>query len=177
MGGNSRINYLFLTGYMGSGKTTVGKLLSKQLSLPFFDLDAAIEQEESLAIAEIFKEKGESYFRVKEVETLSALIQNETRSIIALGGGTITNPDNLKICNDNGILIYLEGSVDTIFNRLKEDKSTRPLLASFKTDDRLRLFIDTHLKERQPFYRRADFIVNVDNKKPEQVVIEITDFL
>jgi shikimate kinase len=177
MGSNSGIKHLFLTGYMGSGKTTVGKLLSNQLSLPFYDLDHEIEITESLTIAEIFKDKGESYFRLKEVAAINALIQNNTRSIIALGGGAIINPDNLKTCNQNGLLIYLKGSALTIFNRLKENKSKRPLLASFKNDDQLKRFISTHLKEREPFYRQADFTIKVDNKNPEQVVNEIMNYL
>jgi len=172
--GKSGNKHLFLTGYMGSGKSSVGLLLSKQLSKHFIDLDARIEESEKMSVAKIFKEKGEKYFRNKESCILREIIRNPNLTVIALGGGTISDSSNLKASLDNGLLIYLEASASTIVKRIKKETVERPLLAQFKTDTDLLNFIETHLNSRLVNYRKADFTIDTNEKKRDQIIAEIT---
>ena len=173
MSRNSAIKHLFLTGYMGSGKSTIGRLLAKELTLPFYDLDTETERAEGLSVPDIFEQKGEPYFRAKETEVLKQLIQQKKAAIIALGGGSIINPDNLDLCKANGDIIYLKASVQTLSERVKNNKESRPIIVNISTGDELNAFIFKHLEDREPFYNKADLILNVNNKTAGQVVQEL----
>jgi shikimate kinase len=173
MSNNSEVQHLFLTGYMGSGKSTVGKLLSERLQLPFYDLDSEIEKEVGLSISEIFKNRGEAYFRSIEEEVLKTLIKINKTFVIALGGGALMNKAIVSYCKSNGILVYLKANTDTIIKRIKASKNTRPLLLNLKNDGELTLFVQSHLAERKPFYKKAHLSINVDESTPEQIVHEL----
>ena len=121
MGRKSTKKHVFLTGYMGSGKSTIGLMLSKQLSMRFIDLDTEIEESEKMLVSEVFEIKGENYFRTKESNLLKEIIQNPDSAIIALGGGCVSDQNNLNLILNDGLLIYLKTSVSTIVKRIKND--------------------------------------------------------
>ncbi len=158
---------IFLCGFMGSGKSTVGKALSAELNYDFVDLDDKIETENKMSINEIFKNFSEEYFRNLETKTLKNVCKSD-KQVISLGGGTAIKQENVDIIKSSGILIYLEVNENTVFNRLKDD-NTRPLL---NVDDKLSV-IKEMMSKRTPVYQKnADFIVN-GNQNAEK----ITDFI
>jgi shikimate kinase len=147
----------FIIGYMGSGKSTVGKSLSDILNYDFIDLDRLIETEYNQTIPQIFATKGEKEFRSMEHNTLKKLI-NKDNVIIACGGGTPCFYNNLELMNNNGNTIYLKISLDTLVKRLKTEKDSRPLIAN-KTDEELRKFVNRQMIKREDFYHQAQYIV------------------
>ena len=158
---------------MASGKTTIGKMLSESLQLPFYDLDFIIEQELKTTINEIFEQKGELFFRKKEREVLEAFLNNTNNYVLALGGGTPCYYDNFNLYqNDNIKSFYLKTSVTTIIERLKTQKNTRPIVANLN-DEELTEFVAKHLFERNYFYNQVQTIITVDNKNEEKIVSEI----
>jgi shikimate kinase len=163
---------IVLLGYMASGKSAIGKSLALNLNLPFIDLDNYIESCEDLLISDIFSKKGEIYFRKKETEYLQELINLKNDCIISLGGGTPCYGNNMDIITNNSKSIYLNASINTIFERLKNETSQRPLVATIGKDN-LKEYIAKHLFERSPFYSKASEIVSVDNKTIEQIVKEL----
>jgi len=148
---------VYLTGFMGSGKTTVGKKLAAQLNYTFIDLDSYIEQQEGRSISELFNEHGENYFREVEHQCLQTL-QKLEKLVVACGGGTPCFYDAMQQMNEHGITVYLEMNVLAIFNRLKQGRMQRPLIAG-KSDEALRQYIDEKLKEREPLYLKAQIVV------------------
>lgn len=162
---------------MASGKTTIGKMLSESLQLPFYDLDSIIEQELKRTINEIFEQKGELFFRKKEREVLEAFLNNTDKYVLALGGGTPCYYDNFNLYqNDNIKSFYLKTSVTTIIERLKTQKNTRPIVANLN-DEELTEFVAKHLFERNYFYNQVQTIITVDNKNEEEIVSEIVSKL
>ena len=158
---------------MASGKTTIGKILSESLELPFYDLDSIIELELNATIAEIFELKGELFFRKKEREILESFLTTTESYVLALGGGTPGYYDNFNLYqNDNIKSFYLKTSVTTIIERLKTQKNTRPIVANLN-DEELTEFVAKHLFERNYFYNQVQTIITVDNKNEEKIVSEI----
>jgi shikimate kinase len=158
-----------LIGMMGSGKTTIAKLLNEQFkNFSFVDTDELIVKKENKTINKIFEENGENYFRNVEKEILKSVLNNDNQ-IISTGGGIIKDSDNIKLLNENSILIYLKADEMTLYNRVKNNKS-RPLL---NTDDVLNK-IKLLLNEREQSYKKAKFIVDTTNKTKNEVVKEIT---
>lgn len=158
---------------MASGKTTIGKMLSESLQLPFYDLDSIIEQELKTTINEIFEQKGELFFRKKEREVLEVFLNNTNNYVLALGGGTPCYYDNFNLYQNNNIKsFYLKTSVTTIIERLKTQKNTRPIVANLN-DEELTEFVAKHLFERNYFYNQVQTIITVDNKNEEKIVSEI----
>ncbi|MEJ2507280.1 MAG: shikimate kinase, partial [Ignavibacteriaceae bacterium] len=123
----SKVN-IYLTGFMASGKSTIGPIVANTLGWEFYDLDKEIEKRERKTIPDIFKENGEKYFRKLEIEVLKELSTGNSL-IISLGGGALTNQLNRKIIKQTGKLIYLESSIEIAFKRLKH-KRDRPVLLS-----------------------------------------------
>ena len=158
---------------MASGKSTIGKILSESLKLPFYDLDSIIEQELKTTINKIFEQKGELFFRKKEREVLEVFLNNTNNYVLALGGGTPCYYDNFNLYqNDNIKSFYLKTSVTTIIERLKTQKNTRPIVANLN-DEELTEFVAKHLFERNYFYNQVQTIITVDNKNEEEIVSEI----
>lgn len=158
---------------MASGKTTIGKMLSESLQLPFYDLDSIIEQELKTTINEIFEQKGELFFRKKEREVLEVFLNNTNNYVLALGGGTPCYYDNFNLYQNNNIKsFYLKTSVTTIIERLKTQKNTRPIVANLN-DEELTEFVAKHLFERNYFYNQVQTIITVDNKNEGEIVSEI----
>ncbi len=170
------MNKIILTGYMGSGKTTVGKELAKLLSIPFFDLDQCIEREVNLNINEIFETKGDVWFRKKEHDLLKSFIQQKESFVLALGGGTPCYANNhLLLKSQESHSIYLKATVQTLTNRLSNEKQNRPLLKNLNID--LPTYISQHLLERSFFYLHAHHSVSVDDKTSLDIANEIIDIL
>lgn len=118
---------IILIGFMGSGKTTIGKALEEKTDMTFVDTDELIEAYEGCKISEIFADKGEAYFRRLENETLKELLESTDNKVISTGGGIITNQDNIPLLKQLGKVYYLKIKPETVVKRLEGDK-TRPLL-------------------------------------------------
>jgi shikimate kinase len=165
-----------LLGYMASGKSAVGRLLAKELNMQFIDLDEFIEEKEELTISEIFKTKGEIYFRIKEGEYLKELLNLNENISISLGGGTPCYGNNIEIIEKHAISFYLNASINTIYERLIGETSKRPLVATLG-ENNLKEFIAKHLFERNPFYERANFTISVNDKSISEVAKTIQELL
>ena len=151
---------IFLIGYMSSGKSYLGALAARALNVPFYDLDTIIEEKYNKRVKDIFIENGEEYFRQIEHETLVALNIYKD-SIIATGGGTPCFHDNMNLISSKGKSVYLQVSINELFNRLKLDKN-RPLLQN--DFNNLYSFIDSQLNIREPIYLKSDYLVSLDDR-------------
>ena len=149
---------IFLTGFMGSGKTTYGKIIAKELNFEFIDMDDYIEEAQGQTIADIFKTKGETEFRVIEKSILHKItgLQN---IVVATGGGTPCFFNNMDVINQNGISVYLKGEVEFLFKMLVDGREHRPLLKG-KTNEELITFIAEKLASREEYYNKAQLKVN-----------------
>lgn len=157
-----------IIGMMGSGKTTVAKLLSEKLAeFSFIDTDDLIVKTENLSIVDIFAKKGEDYFRNLESKILAKSLKND-HQIISTGGGIILNDSNMKILKEKSVVFFLNADADTLFLRLKNNKD-RPLLNEGDMKDK----ISTILSERINKYKQAHYIINTDNMSPEAITEEI----
>lgn len=167
-----------ITGYMGSGKSAVGKALAAHLKLPFIDLDDEISKQENLDIPNIFKQKGEIYFRRKEAEVLKSLLEQEESYVLSLGGGTPCYGKNLQLIKDSEDtrLIYLKTGLQELKERLIREKDSRPLIKNLQTPEVLEDFIRKHLFERTFYYNQSDNIISTDKKSVGQIVAEIIEF-
>ena len=150
---------VILVGYMGSGKTTVGKALSKATGMMFYDLDWYIESRMHKTISQIFAERGEEAFRQIEYNMLHEVAEFED-VIISCGGGTPCFFDNMDYLNQQGDVVYLKASPETLYKHLLMAKVERPLLKN-KTADELISYISGHLQERLPYYQKARYTLDV----------------
>ncbi|MEO9965269.1 MAG: shikimate kinase [Reichenbachiella sp.] len=154
---------IFLTGMPGSGKTTLGKELAKKLDRNFFDLDAEIERMAGWVIPDIFAQVGEDYFRELEKSVLYMLIRLNEPAVIATGGGTPCFYDNMNLMNMSGTTIFLETAIDTLIERVKQDKNSRPLVGQMNNDT-----LDAEMKalyeKRLSHYKKASFTTNSNLK-------------
>jgi shikimate kinase len=156
------MNY-YLIGMMGSGKSTVGKLLAKKLETPFLDLDHYIEVKNNKSINDIFKEKGENYFRQLETNALSEIKGSEI--VVACGGGIILNHENRKKISSNGKVIFLKASISSLIKRLLSNKD-RPLL----NDKNIGNELIKIWNERKNYYNEtAEITINTDGYTPESI--------
>ena len=151
---------IILIGYMGSGKTTVGKALSKDTGMMFYDLDWYIESRMRKTVSQIFAERGEEGFRQIEYNMLHEVAEFED-VIISCGGGTPCFFDNMDYLNQQGDVVYLKATPETLYKHLLMAKVERPLLKD-KTPEELIAYITEHLKEREPFYGKARHILDVN---------------
>ena len=168
---------IVLLGYMASGKSSVGKKLSKKLSMSFIDLDEYIIEKEKMAISDIFKAKGEIYFRLIESTYLKEILLKKENFILSVGGGTPCYANNIEEINKNDtISIYLQASIPTLVKRLIKKKTKRPLIASLD-DDKIPEFVAKHLFERRFFYDQAKITLKVDDKSKKKVAKELVKLL
>jgi shikimate kinase len=152
---NLKLSRIFLWGFMGSGKSVIGKELALRLDYGFLDLDESIEKMEDLSVADIFIQKGEEYFRKLEHETLKKVIERTDNVVISAGGGTPCYFDNAEIMNRSGVTIFLNVTPKTLESRLKTDEiSTRPLVTNKSWPEIMDLY-----QERQEFYKTAQITV------------------
>ncbi len=150
---------IILIGYMGAGKTTLGKRLSKELGLPFFDLDWYIENRFCKTVSELFAQRGEEGFRKIEQTMLHEVAEFED-VIISAGGGTPCFFDNMEYMNHQADTVYLKASAEVLARHLKMGKQKRPLLAG-KSDEELTTFINESLRQREPYYTQAKYTFDV----------------
>jgi len=157
---------IVLTGFMGTGKTTVGKILAKKLNRPFFDTDTMIEDQLSASISEIFKSLGEKQFREYESQVIK-LMSSMDGCVISCGGGVVLNKSNVDLLRKNGIIVNLFASPQNIFKRVHYE-DTRPLLKKLLNPLE---GIKQMLEDRKTAYNNCDIAVNTDDLTPEQVIM------
>ena len=151
---------IFLTGYIGAGKTTLGKAFARQMDIPFVDLDWYIEERFHKTVGELFTERGETGFRELERNMLHEVAEFEN-VVISTGGGAPCFFDNMDFMNRTGKTVFLDVHPDVLFRRLRVAKQQRPILQG-KEDDELKAFIVQALEKRAPFYHQAQYIFNAD---------------
>lgn len=164
---------IFLVGFMGCGKSFVGKHLATQLNMQFVDIDQIIENTEGVSISQIFAEKGESFFRNLEHQTLRRYTDMQN-FCIATGGGAPCFHNNMALMNEHGITIYLKTSPFLILERLQMagELEKRPLLRG-KTSDEILTFIQDKIQERSRFYEEAQIIIEQKNNNIEELLQQI----
>ena len=167
---------LFLVGYMGSGKSTLGKALAQNLSCTFIDLDTWIENREGISVAQLFEEKGELYFRKQEHYHLKELLQDTAPKVVALGGGTPCYHNNMELLQNaaNVKTIYLNASASFLAKRLLPEKEKRPLIQHLNSESALMEFVGKHLFERLSFYQKANQSLMVEGKTVGDLVSAVT---
>lgn len=151
---------ILIIGYMGAGKTTLGKVLAKDLGLPFYDLDWYIESRMMKTVPQLFAERGEEGFRKVEHNMLHEVAEFED-VVISCGGGTPCFYDNMEYMNAQGDTVYLKASSEVLYAHLQMGKVERPLLKN-KTREEMQAFIKEQLAEREKYYTKARHIFNVD---------------
>ena len=154
-----------LIGFMGSGKSTVGRELARRLAYSLLDTDEVIETKAEMSIPEIFKKHGEKYFRQLEEEVLAEIIENNEDLVIATGGGIVLSEKNRRILKEKTTTILLQAGVEELYNRLKNE-TNRPLLAVENPLAEIRRL----LEEREEYYNTADFKVSTDGLQVEEIV-------
>lgn len=167
---------IVLVGYMASGKSSVGKILAERLSIDFIDLDAYIETKENCSMTDLFTKKGEIYFRLKETEYLTELLDSTDKFVLSVGGGTPCYSNNIQLIVEKAQSFYLRASLNSLYNRLKRQRKNRPLIANLKLEN-LKEFIAKHLFERVSYYEQVEFVINTDDKFINEVVDEIKNKL
>ena len=163
---------IIIIGYMGAGKTTLGKALSKELGIPFYDLDWYIESRMRRTVEQIFAENGEEGFRKIEYNMLHEVAEFED-VIISCGGGTPCFFDNMDYLNQQGETIYLKATPEVLLGHLKMGKVVRPLLKG-KSQEEMKTFIEEQLEKREPFYNKARHTIDInllDNYHKVQVSV------
>ena len=170
---------VYLAGFMGSGKSTIGPILANTLGWEFYDLDRVIENRLDKKVVEIFEQHGEDFFREKETEILTELSLKQN-CIISLGGGTIINDTNLNIIKKTGKIVYLYTSPEFIYDRLRH-KRDRPIFKKENSEEVTREEFLTKIKklmaERKPYYEQADITFTTDERAVGFTVDEIAKYI
>ena len=161
------MNHLYLSGFMGAGKTTVGRLLAQKLSLEWIDLDHWIESRQKMKISDIFQNGGESRFRDLETQELRAVALRHT-SVVSLGGGAILRSENRSLIQQSGHLIYLRAQFSTLLDRLIQQMDSRPLLAGLRVEE-LGHQVERKFSERRHLYEMANYTIDTDTERKEDV--------
>jgi shikimate kinase len=161
------IRNLALIGFMGAGKSSVGRLVAEQLGFEFVDTDALIESRTGKSIAQIFEQHGEAHFRELERDVVEQLRTSDGR-VISTGGGLPANPANLESLKSHALVVCLWASPERIWERVRQ-QSHRPLLQT--PDPQAK--INELLAARAPFYRQADVLLNTDNRSQRQVIQQV----
>lgn len=147
---------VFLIGYMGCGKTSVGRALAAEMKLFFIDTDQLLEARLGKSVNTVFEEDGEAFFRSQEKIVLTECC-NESRTIISTGGGAAANDENLRLMKNSGVVVYLRLPVEELVQRLKKDPANRPLLSGM-SDREIEVFIKQHFEQRRNQYEMAHII-------------------
>ncbi|MDC1108577.1 shikimate kinase [Flavobacteriaceae bacterium] len=167
---------IVLLGYMGCGKTTIGKIISKITGKRFIDLDSYIESTTNQTISNIFSSKGEVYFRKIESDCLKVIMGNYDNVILSLGGGTPCYSNNLNLIKGSKSF-YLKYSTTILSNRLINIKSSRPILSNINNIDSMNDYIAKHLFERNYYYNQVSDIIQCDLKSKDEIANEILSLL
>ena len=151
---------IVLMGFMGSGKSTLGKALARKFKLRFTDLDRYIERETGWPVQKIFSDQGEGAFRELEKKCLAVLLE-ERRGVIAIGGGAPCNEENIRMIKEKSLSVYVKITIGELVRRLSASPVPRPLLAG-RDQDEVEPFIASLLKTREKYYSQADIILESD---------------
>ncbi len=172
-------NIYYLTGFMASGKSTIGPILANTLGWSFYDLDKEVEKQEGRKIVELYEQKGEEYFRTTETALLKKLSEDD-EVIISLGGGAIASDVNFKIIKSAGKIIYLKSSPEMAYKRLRF-KRDRPAFVfegeEVPSKDEFLQRINKLLDSRKKYYEQADFVIDTDNQKVGKTVDILAKFI
>jgi shikimate kinase len=167
---------IYLAGMMGAGKSTVGNALAQKLGRRFVDLDQTIEAATSMSVREVFKQKGENYFRDIESKTLRKTA-NSIPSVVALGGGALSRTENLDFVKETGRSIYLRAPVDILIANLQE-RNERPLIAEEPTEEALKTKLEALLQKRRENYEACDFILDINrDMSADDIANRIVEYL
>ena len=168
---------VFLVGYAGSGKSSLGKRLSRRLGIRYVDTDKLVELNEGASIADIFYYEGEEYFRMAERRAVETLLESGDDLIVATGGGLPTWRDNMQLLIDHGTTIYLRRSAEQILSRLSDyGRQKRPMFRD-KSDEELLEFMNNQMAEREIFYSKARLSVDCTTRSDDEVVEYIVENL
>lgn len=162
---------IILTGFMGAGKSSVGKILAKKTGMDVVDTDDVIEGEAGMSISFIFKRHGEEHFRELEKKVVEK-VSNLENSIIITGGGVVLDKENMTALRKNGTIVYLHAEPDTVYERLKDD-AARPLLKVTHPNREIKRILNS----REPFYKDHDHQIDTDDLTIDQVADRILDIL
>ncbi len=170
---------VILIGYMASGKSTLGKDLAKKLHYDFIDLDFYIEAKEEMQVKNIFKNKGEIYFRKIENLSLIEILKTKNNIVLSLGGGTPCYGNNMDIILEakHAKSVYLKASIPLLVERLKNETSERPLISHLNTEEQIIEFIGKHLFERTQYYNQAHLTITIDDKTKKDIIGELLSIL
>lgn len=167
------MNHVILIGFMGCGKSSVGKALAREMEIPFVDTDERIEEQTGRKISDIFRESGETYFREMETSVLKQLLDSEGRKVIAVGGGLPVRTVNREYLKRLGTTVYLLAKPETLVGRL-EDDDTRPLLQGGE----LREKIERLMRDREEIYQSAaDVRIATDGKEISEIIREVRAYV
>lgn len=166
---------IYLVGYMGSGKSTMGRRLAASLGYDFADTDIKIESSEGATIADIFADKGEDYFRTKERECIENLAE-QGDTVIATGGGLPCKGENMALMNSRGVTIYLKMTPEKLFTRLENGRHKRPLIKDL-SDEQLLAFIAKNVEARESYYAQAKIVIDCDGRSDSYIIKHIEQAL
>lgn len=165
---------VYLIGFMGAGKSHWGKILSKKLELPFFDLDDLIVEAEGRSIPEIFEQEGEEYFRMREKEVLYLITENHENLLLSCGGGAPCFFNNIDYMNRKGRTVWLNTPIEILLGRLRVQKDQRPLLKELD-DEQLKAYIVKKNNDRRIYYTQAQLKIDESTVKTDDFVKQILD--
>lgn len=157
---------VYLVGYMGVGKSTLGKKLARRLGISFVDLDTLVEKDLDMSISRIFRDKGERFFRAREKQILEKQVGSKGSFVLATGGGAVLSQETMNKLVDSGIVVWLKMSPKMLASRLEQSKGSRPLLEGV---DNYEAFITNHLRERIPYYSLAQIHFAASQNSAEQI--------
>jgi shikimate kinase len=163
---------IFLIGFMGAGKTHWGRLLSRKINIPFFDLDEQISSNEGRSITDLFKEKGEEHFRLLEKEALHIITESHDSFVMACGGGAPCYYNNIDYMNKSGTTVWINPPFETLLKRLVNEKAKRPLIKDL-SDEQIKSVIFKKFADRKIFYEQAEVIMDEEELRVENFVEKI----
>ena len=172
---------IFFIGFMGIGKSTLGKLVAQALNYEFLDFDTIIEEDMGMSISSIFAQYGEPFFRKLEHDTLGEVIQTRNDFVMGTGGGLPCFNNNMTKINEHGCSVYLRANANEIANRLADSSGSRPLIQD-KSREELKKYVIDLLEIRNDFYLRSHLIVDLDlslskQENVDRIIKELTAFL
>lgn len=166
---------IFLIGFMGSGKTTLGQLLADELNISFIDLDQQIVQDQGISVSRIFGEKGEDFFRELEASLLRKIVSGETDFVMACGGGTPCFHQNMAYMNRQGITVWLDTPREVLAERLLSSPDQRPLISGL-SKEALLLFISERQEQRLEWYSQARLIIDSVNFSINEISTKLKEY-
>ena len=168
---------IFLVGYAGCGKSSLGKRLARRMEGKYVDTDKLVERSVGATVADIFYYEGEEYFRRAEREVLEGLIEEGFDGVVATGGGLATWQDNAERMNEVGTTVYLRRSPEQILSRMSDyGREKRPMFRG-KSDEELLEFMRVHMAEREPYYNQAHIVIECDACSDDEAVEKIVDYI